>query len=169
MKLTIGNLTIDNIHLSDNPAEIATAFGINEDEVNAAFTAEIERLQPQIIKTAVQEAIADDFSGGDKIAAALSLNGKVSNALTAALNIHMQVYQNLANVQSLEDVRAAVAPALPLMQKVSEKLENGELLSVQYVQNMSDEDAVIEGLEAMTRAAKIIRAQSVQVESPASD
>ncbi len=160
MKLKIGNLVIDNVRLDDNPAEIAKAFGVSETEVNAALTTERERLEPKMKKVGIQKAIANDFDDGDLNAAALSLIGKTSNALSAALNIHMQVYQNLANVQSLEDVRAAVTPALPLMQKVSEKLENGELLSVQYVQNMSDEDAVIEGLEAMTRAARIIRAQS---------
>jgi hypothetical protein len=96
----------------------------------------------------------------DEVADVPSLLGKTANALSAALNIHMQVYQRLAAAQSLADVRAAVEPALPLMQRVGAMLAAGELRSVQHAQGVSDEDAVIEGLLAMTQAAAVIEAQA---------
>lgn len=109
-------------------------------------------------KALIQQAIADNFGSGDMKATALSLVGKTSNALSAAINIHMQVYQNLASAQTLADVRASVAPALPLMTQVGDMLSNDELMTVQTAQGMSDEEAVIEGLLAMTEAAKTIQA-----------
>lgn len=86
-----------------------------------------------------------------------SLLGKTSNALVATLNLQMQIYQRLAVAQSFEDVRAAILPAWPLMQRVQGMLARGELLSVQTAQGMSDEEAVIEALEAMTKAARVIK------------
>jgi hypothetical protein len=74
----------------------------------------------------------------------------------------MQIFKNLATAQTLADVRAAVAPALPLMQRVQGMLERGELLTVQHAQQQTDEDAVVEALLAMTEVAKIIREQSTQ-------
>jgi hypothetical protein len=111
-------------------------------------------------KRGVQNAIAAKFGDGNHARAGMSLVGKTANALSAALNIHMQVYQRLAAAQSLADVRAAVEPALPLMQRVGAMLAAGELRSVQHVQGVSDEDAVIEGLLAMTQAAAVIEAQT---------
>jgi hypothetical protein len=111
-------------------------------------------------KRGVQNAIAAKFGGGDHARSSMSLVGKTANALSAALNIHMQFYQRLAAAQSLADVRAAVEPALPLMQRVGAMLAAGELRSVQHAQGVSDEDAVIEGLLAMTQAAAVIEAQA---------
>ncbi len=111
-------------------------------------------------KRGVQNAIAAKFGGGDHARSSMSLVGKTANALSAALNIHMQVYQRLAAAQSLADVRAAVEPALPLMQRVGAMLAAGELRSVQHAQGISDEDAVVEGLLAMTQAAAVIAAQA---------
>jgi hypothetical protein len=111
-------------------------------------------------KMMTQNAIAAKFGGGDHARSSMSLVGKTANALSAALNIHMQVYQRLAAAQSLADVQAAVEPALPLMQRVGAMLAAGELRSVQHVQGVSDEDAVIEGLLAMTQAAAVIAAQT---------
>lgn len=91
-----------------------------------------------------------------------SLLGKTANALSATLNLQMQVFKNLATVQTLADVRASVAPALPLMQRVQGMMDRGELLTVQHAQQQSDEDAVVEVLLAMTAVAKIIREQSTQ-------
>lgn len=98
-----------------------------------------------------------------------ALMGKTANALVATLNLQMQIYQRLATAQSLADVRAAVAPALPLMQRVQEMIAKGELLSVQTVQGMSDEEAVIEALEAMTKAARVIRDHATATRSEAND
>lgn len=89
---------------------------------------------------------------------AMSLIGKTSNALSAVLDIHVQVYARLAAAQSLADVRAAIEPAVPLMQRVAAMREAGELLSVQYAQGMDNVDAVIEGLVAMTTCAKVVEA-----------
>jgi hypothetical protein len=111
-------------------------------------------------KRGVQNAIAATFGGGDHARSSMSLVGKTANALSAALNIHMQVYQRLAAAQSLADVRAAVEPALPLMQRVGAMMAAGELRSVQHAQGISDEDAVIEGLLAMTQAAAVVAAQT---------
>jgi hypothetical protein len=110
-------------------------------------------------KLMAQNAIASQMSGGDKQMLALSLAGKTSNALSGSLNILMQVLGNLAQVQSIDDVRNAVAPALPLMTQVQSLVESGEIMSVQYAQGISDEDAVIEGLRAITQAGTIIKSQ----------
>lgn len=115
-------------------------------------------------KALIQNAVTKGFTGEEtdraKIKLALSLTGKTSNALSAALNIHMKVYTRLAQAQSLADVRDAVAPAMPLMQSVGELLKNDELMTVQDAQGKSDEDAVIEGLMAMTQAAEIVQSQT---------
>lgn len=87
---------------------------------------------------------------------AMSLIGKTSNALSAVLDIHAQVYARLAAAQSLADVRTAIEPAMPLVTRVAAMHENGELVSVQYAQGMDNVDAVIEGLVAMTICAKVV-------------
>lgn len=93
-----------------------------------------------------------------KVTTALSLAGKTSNALSGSLNIMMQVLGGLAQAQTLADVRNAVTPAMPLIAQVTALVDSGEIVSVQYAQNITDEQAVIEGLFAMTQVAKIIKA-----------
>jgi hypothetical protein len=88
-----------------------------------------------------------------------SLLGKTANALSAALNIQLKIFSALATAQSIDDVRNAALIAAPLMTLVSGKLERGELLSVQAAQGMSDEDSIVEALEAMTQVAQIIQSK----------
>lgn len=119
--------------------------------------AELQAQQRWVAKKIIQQRITQDpFSDPDVIWR--SLIGKVSNALAGALNIQMQVFQRLATAQSFADVQAAVEPALPLMQRIQGMLERGELMSVQYAQGLSDEDAIVEALESMTKVARIIQA-----------
>ena len=111
-------------------------------------------------KMAIQGGIVRSLSKpgepADMQRVAMSLIGKTSNALSAVLDIHAQVYARLAAAQSLEDVRTAIAPAIPLMTRVAAMRENGELLSVQYTQGMDNVDTVIEGLVAMTTCANVV-------------
>lgn len=111
-------------------------------------------------KMAIQGGIVSALSKpGDPVdmqRVAMSLIGKTSNALSAVLDIHAQVYAQLAAAQSLADVRAAIEPAIPLMTRVAAMRENGELMSVQYAQGMDNVDAVIEGLVAITTCAKVV-------------
>lgn len=111
-------------------------------------------------KMAIQGGIVGALSKpgepADMQRVAMSLIGKTSNALSAVLDIHAQVYARLAAAQSLADVRAAIEPAIPLMTRVAAMRESGELISVQYTQGMDDVDAVIEGLVAMTVCAKVV-------------
>ena len=111
-------------------------------------------------KMAIQRGIVGVLSKpgepADMQRVAMSLIGKTSNALSAVLDIHAQVYARLAAAQSLADVRAAIEPAIPLMTRVAAMRESGELISVQYTQGMDDVDAVIEGLVAMTVCAKVV-------------
>lgn len=108
------------------------------------------------LKRQVQAKISSQLASGDSVATALSIIGKASNALSGALNIQLQMFRRLAIAQSFADVQAAVEPALPLMQRIQHMLERGELMSVQYAQGMSDEDAIVEALESMTIVARII-------------
>lgn len=119
-------------------------------------------------KIQLQSKLAETNSpGGDKTLLALSIIGKASNALAATLNLQMQIFQHLAVAQSFAEVNAAVQPAIPLMQRISGMLERGELMSVQHAQGMTDDDAIIEAMESMTKVAHIIRdyehAQSANV------
>lgn len=108
------------------------------------------------IQRGIVGALSKPGEPADMQRVAMSLIGKTSNALSAVLDIHTQVYANLAAAQTLADVRAAIAPAVPLMTRVAAMRENGELLSVQYAQGMDNVDAVIEGLVAMTTCAKVV-------------
>lgn len=111
-------------------------------------------------KMAIQQGITTAMSkageSADMQRVAMSLIGKTSNALSAVLDIHSQVYARLAAAQSLADVRAAIEPAIPLMTRVATMRGNGDLMSVQYAQGMDNVDAVIEGLVAMTVCAKVV-------------
>ena len=117
-------------------------------------------LQAEIAKSINEQSDNDQADLSElKITTALSLAGKTSNALSGSLNTLMQVLGGLAQAQTLADVRNAVVPAVPLMTQVQSLVDKGEIMSVQYAQGISDVDAVIEGLQAISQAAKIIKAQ----------
>ena len=108
------------------------------------------------IQSSIVGALSKPGESADMQRVAMSLIGKTSNALSAVLDIHAQVYERLASAQSLADVRAAIEPAIPLITRVAEMHENGELLSVQYAQGIDNVDAVIEGLVAMTTCSRVV-------------
>lgn len=123
------------------------------------------------LKTLTQKGIIAALSKPgepvDRQRVAMSLIGKTSNALSAVLDIHAQVYARLATAQSIADVRSAIEPAIPLMTRVAALRESGELLSVQHAQGMDNVDAVIEGLVAMTTCAKVIAEHQQQIDAQA--
>lgn len=118
------------------------------------------------IKTRIQKGIVVKMTKPgeplDMQRVAMSLIGKTSNALSAVLDIHAQVYSRLAAAQTMADVRSAIEPAIPLMTRVAAMRESGELLSVQYEQGMDNVDAVIEGLVAMTTCAQVVAQYQAQ-------
>jgi hypothetical protein len=89
-----------------------------------------------------------------------SILGKTANALSATLNIQLKMFSAMTQAQTVDDIRKAVLIAEPLMIRVSGMLARGELLSVQAAQNISDEDAIVEALESMTKAARAIQSAS---------
>lgn len=123
-------------------------------------------LEPHELKTQRQDSIATAFTGGRKdleatVRLLMSLQGKSTNALVGSLNIIMQVFGNM--LQSDDPaLKQAAAPAAPLITQVTGLIENGDLLSVQSAQGISDTDAVLEGLFAMTTAAKAYKAVDSQ-------
>ena len=84
-----------------------------------------------------------------------SLSGKTSNLTVATSRILLSVMGKLATAQSLADVRGAVEPYVPLMQKLQAKIDAGEIMSVQYAQGLDDEAAIFEGLEVLTKVARV--------------
>ena len=126
-----------------------------------AYLANIEALNSLQPKRHIQLAIADKLVPANlpdaekRLVVAMSLIGKTSNALSAVLDIHAQVYARLAAAQTMADVRSAIEPAIPLMTRVAAMRESGELLSVQHAQGMDNVDAVIEVLVAMTTCAQV--------------
>lgn len=118
------------------------------------------------LKTLTQKSITAALSKPgepvDTQRVAMSLIGKTSNALSAVLDIHAQVYTRLAAAQTMADVRSAIEPAIPLMTRVAAMRESGELLSVQHAQGMDNVDAVIEGLVAMTTCAQVVAQYQTQ-------
>lgn len=89
-----------------------------------------------------------------------SLFGKTANALSASLNLQLKIFSAMAKAKTVDDIRNAALIAEPLMIRVQGMLANGELLSVQAAQNVSDEDAIVEALTAMTKVARVIGAKS---------
>ena len=86
-----------------------------------------------------------------------SLLGKTANALSASLNLQLKIFSAMCQAQTVDDVRNAALIAAPLMTRMQGMLQNGELLSVQAAQGVSDEDAIIEALESMTQVARVIK------------
>ena len=86
-----------------------------------------------------------------------SLLGKTANALSASLNLQLKIFSAMCQAQTVDDVRNAALIAAPLMTRMQGMLQNGELLSVQAAQGVSDEDAIIEALESMTKVARVIK------------
>lgn len=129
---------------------------LNLDDTDVALVPENKSEVKTQIQQDITVAMSKPGEPADMQRVAMSLIGKTSNALSAVLDIHAQVYARLAATQSLADVRAAIEPAIPLMTRVSAMRENGELLSVQHAQGMDNVDVVIEGLVAMTTCAKVI-------------
>ena len=84
-----------------------------------------------------------------------SLSGKASNFTAATSRILFSVMGKLATAQSLADVRVAVEPYVPLMQKLQAKIDAGEIMSVQYAQGLDDDAAIFEGLEVLTKVARV--------------
>ncbi len=127
-------------------------------EIRMSATEKKRLLQAEIAKNLTTTQGDEDLTEL-KVTTALSLAGKTSNALSGSLNIMMQVLGGLAQAQTLADVRNAVTPAMPLIAQVTALVDSGDIVSVQYAQNITDEQAVIEELFAMTQVAKIINAQ----------
>lgn len=84
-----------------------------------------------------------------------SLLGKTANFTAATTRILLNVMGKLAIAQSLADVRGAVEPYVPLIQMLQAKIDAGEIMSVQYAQGLDDEAAIFEGLEVLTKVARV--------------
>lgn len=122
------------------PETIAAQFNVDADEVRVKLDRDEWKA---IVRGRIQSNVADSES----------LLGKTANFTAALAAINLDVFSKLAVANSFEDVRDSVGNHLPLMQLLSEKIEAGEILTVQAAQGMSDQDAILEALEAMTAVA----------------
>lgn len=128
----------------------------------ASFEIELTETEKALVtKETIQQHLSQQMVGNNlgnegKLTLALSLCGKLSNALSASLAIQMQIYSQLAQANTLAEVRAAMNPVLPLIKDVAEKKAKGEFVSVQHIQGAEDHEAILEALASMTQAALII-------------
>lgn len=125
--------------------EICDQRGFNVEEYDVLYTANEKK---HLVRSEIEKDVAD----------IPSLLGKTANFTAALARIQLNIMSKLAVANSLEDVRESVAEYVPFMQQLQAKIDAGEILSVQSAQGATDEEAIFEGLEALTKVANIIQA-----------